>query len=67
LIKEMPNGDKITDIKPLFDSKSNMSCGGGVLSTHRGGGGGNFIPGAAGVGIIETTLTKALEEEQTLR
>jgi hypothetical protein len=64
----MPNGDKVTDIKPLLvDSKSSTS---GLFSSHSGGGGGgggNFIPGAAGVGIIETTLTKALQEEQTLR
>lgn len=68
-IKEMPNGDKVTEIKPLIDSKSTTS---GIFSSHSGGGvgcggGGNFIPGAAGVGIIETTLTMALQEEQSLR
>lgn len=61
----MPNGDKVTEIKPLIDSKSTTS---GIFSSHSGGGvgcggGGNFIPGAAGVGIIETTLTMALQEE----
>ena len=60
-IKELPNGDKVTEIKPLIDSKSSTS---GLFSSHSGrgggGGGGNFIPGAAGVGIIETTLTMAL-------
>ncbi len=27
---------------------------------------GNFIPGAAGVGIVETTLTKAMQDEGML-
>ena len=58
----MPNGDKVTEIKPLIDSKSSTT---GLFSSHSkggggGDGGGNFIPGAAGVGIIETTLTMAL-------
>ena len=59
LIKDMPNGDKGTEIKPLSDSNKS-----GLFKTQDGfgggGGGANFIPGAAGVGIIETTLTKAL-------
>ncbi len=57
----MPNGDKVTEIKPLIDSKSIKT---GLFSSHNGGGGGggggNFISGAAGVWIIETTLTMAL-------
>jgi len=30
------------------------------------GGGGNYIPGAAGAEIVETTLTRAMQEEGML-
>ena len=64
LTKQLPNGDKITEIHQ--GSRNNESTALFSYAGSGGGGGGNFIPGAAGVGIIETTLTKAMDEEGML-
>ncbi len=64
LTKQLPNGDKITEIHQ--GSRNNESIALFSYAGSGGGGGGNFIPGAAGVGIIETTLTKAMDEEGML-
>lgn len=61
LTKELPNGDKVTEIH--HSSRNNNSS---AFFSHGSSGGGNFIPGAAGVGIIETSLTKAMDEEGML-